>query len=112
LNISRPRSAASIVFHGPDSRACRAALTTRSTSSGPASWTWQRVAPVAGSMAGNVFPDEPGTNLPAMNSGWSFTAGRFAAGWGRVVADMVSPDPGGHKRDGRRDTLRTMGSSG
>src|SRR5204862_8089566 len=26
LNISRPRSAASIVFHGPDSSACRAAF--------------------------------------------------------------------------------------
>src|SRR6516164_693983 len=31
------------------------------------------VAPVAGLMAGKVLPDTLSTNLPPMNSGWSFT---------------------------------------
>ena len=35
LKSSRPRSAASIVLQGPDSRACRAALTALSTSAAP-----------------------------------------------------------------------------
>src|SRR5262249_26958790 len=53
LNIGLPRSAASIVLQGPDSRARRAALTALSTSAGPAAATFAIASPVAGLYVSN-----------------------------------------------------------
>src|SRR6266571_2969980 len=75
LNKSRPRSAASIFFQAFDSSALRAALTARSMSAASPSATWQIVPPVAGLMAGNVFPETLSCHLPPIKSGWSFTCG-------------------------------------
>src|SRR5262245_56424142 len=61
-------------------------------------------------MAANVFPDELGTNCPAMNSGWSFTTGRLTVGWERVAVDMLPPGVSGRSLRGRVDTLRTSPS--
>src|SRR5262249_55418679 len=98
LKSKRPRSAASIFFHGPDSRALRAAFTARSTSVGSASATWHSVSPVAGLIAAKVLFDEPSTNLPPMNSGWSLATGGFTArGLFLVAVLMTSPGSSGRR---------------
>src|SRR5438552_11707973 len=60
----RPRSLAEILRHGParSSKAWRAALTARSTSSAEASTIWVKTSPVAGLMVSNFL--EPSTHSP------------------------------------------------
>src|SRR5437868_12120499 len=69
LLISRPRSAAVVLDHGPSSNALRAALTARSMSALSPSATWQMVSPVAGLTVGKVFPLWESTHLPPTNIG-------------------------------------------
>src|SRR5262245_2984493 len=53
--------------------------------------TWQMVPPVAGLMAGKVLPETLSTNLPPMNSGWSFTTGGLTRrGFFVTAVDMVT----------------------
>src|SRR5262249_60197150 len=71
------------------------AWTARSAAAAPASATWQIISPVAGLMAGKVLFELPSTNLPPMNSGWSFTCGAGTRpALGVVAVAMTSPRSG------------------
>src|SRR5580692_472111 len=83
LYRSRPRSAALIFGHGPDSNALRAAFTARSTSALSPSATLQMTSPVAGFCVSNVLPETESTHLPPISIGWSLTCG----GWIPVFGD-------------------------
>ncbi len=93
LNISRPRSAASIALHGPDSTARRAALTALSTSAGPAAATLASASPVAGLCVSNVPPSTGSAQSLSMKSWVSRTLGRVAvlAAVAVLVAMVVAP---------------------
>ena len=64
----RWRSAGFILLHGPASNAARAAVTARSTSSGPASATAQIGSSVAGFTVVKVRPEAASTFSPLMMS--------------------------------------------
>src|SRR5262245_55069552 len=68
LYSSRPRSAASIVAHGPDSTALRAALTALSTSLALPSATLAITSPVAGLYVSNDLPSTGSTHSLLMRS--------------------------------------------
>ena len=79
LKSKRPRSAASIVLHGPVSRARRAALTALSTSAAPAAATLAITSPVAGLKVSNSPPSTGSVHLLSMNSFVSLIFGRDVA---------------------------------
>ena len=89
LNSSRPRSAASIVLQGPDSRALRAALTALSTSALSASATLAITSPVAGLSVSNSPPSTGSTHLLSMNSLVSRTLGLLGAA--ATLVGMIVP---------------------
>ena len=79
LKSKRPRSAASIVLHGPVSSARRAALTALSTSAALPAATLAITSPVAGLNVSNSPPSTGSIHLLSMNSLVSLTLGRAGA---------------------------------
>src|SRR6202021_630444 len=67
FQISCPRWEVDILLHGPSSKARRAAVTARSTSSASASGTWATTSPVAGLYTGKVLPDAARTKRPSIS---------------------------------------------
>ena len=65
--IKRARSVPVIVPQGPSSKAARAALTARSTSSSPASGAVAHARPVYGLMLSKVFPESASTHSPPIS---------------------------------------------
>src|SRR6185503_11028406 len=78
FHSTRERSMGFIFAHAP-SRAMRAALTARSTSSGPASATVVIGSSVAGFTVVNVAPDAASTALPSMINRPGFTGASVSA---------------------------------
>src|ERR1700722_13115252 len=67
FQISWPRCEGDILLHGPSSKARRAAVTARSTSSLSASGTRAITSPVAGLYTGKVLPDAARTKRPSIS---------------------------------------------
>src|SRR5882724_9852342 len=68
LFMRTPRWDAGIFFHGPFSKAARAAATALSTSGASASATLVMTSPVAGLIVGKDLPDVESTHLLLMRS--------------------------------------------
>src|SRR5580765_5729086 len=76
----RPRSRAFIFFHGPFSKAFRAALAALSTSALSPSATLAMTSPVAGLRVSKVLPLCASTHLPSISIFvWRILTGRLAA---------------------------------
>jgi len=98
LSRARLRSWGVVCCHV--SNALAAALTTRSTSSGPDAWTWPITWPLAGFSTARVWPPALSTQAPPMNC------------WRVVVFSRVSVTswgPPGGLADGARRWARARG---
>src|SRR5690606_31271310 len=94
----RPRSAPGIRDHTPDSNACRAVATARSTSSAEPAASVVMRSSVAGLRASIVSPDAAGTQAPPIRRPVSGMVSGATSGNGAVMALLLG-DGGGRGGD-------------